>query len=89
MPKKWPEGREDMTEAERGEAAEDYWKFQPVNTPMSLDEWIEFEEQRMRRFKAWYLTQQETNPTEQWPLTANPGDWDEQYQMFPDPQAPR
>jgi hypothetical protein len=55
---------------------------------MTLDEWIAFEEERMRRFKIWYLAQQAANPDEQWPLVQPPGEWDEQYQMFADPDAP-
>ena len=56
--------------------------------PMTLDEWIKFEHERLERYRTWYLTQQRENPAEEWPSTASPGDWDDQYLMFSDPEGP-
>ena len=55
---------------------------------MTLSEWVEAEKRRIERFAADYRRQAEGQAAENWPLDLAPGDWDDQYLMFTDPNAP-
>lgn len=50
---------------------------------MTLDEFVTEEHARLDRFAAGYRQNAVQRPDE-WPLTMEPGDWDEQLQMFSD-----
>lgn len=48
---------------------------------LTIEQFIEEELKRIQSFKDWYLREHKTNP-EHFPMKMDPGDWDEQLNMF-------
>lgn len=50
---------------------------------MNISEWYKLEQARLAKFYISWMKMNEADPNH-WPLGMEPGDWDEQFQMYDD-----
>lgn len=49
---------------------------------MFIDEWVDAEILRIKKFRDQYLENSKAHPEQNWPVDMNAGEWDEQYRLY-------
>lgn len=59
-------------------------RFRPASSAMTLDEFVEEETKRARRFADYWRAEQKRGGKDNWPDEMPPGEWDQQYMAWMD-----